>query len=500
MSAEQVVAIINILGTVTFLVMVVGLLKPSLVIFRPSLQTRKGVLFVWGVVWLCLGVLSIIITQNTAPANAPLPESATTPHKLYVKVERANVRQCPLPTCNIVNTFSQNSWVTTSANSLAEAPEWIEVTYDADPAPGEQLATGYINKVTLAEEPVSTSGSVADQPPSGGGSTSSGGITIGHWADIQLTLGESFKFYFCEPVSAISGATCGGLAGATTDPRGGGPPYSFVKSSGFLPPGMALELNGTLKGTPTQEGTYNFKLCAKDLYGGEGCQDLAVVVSKDGKTPNISQPPKSGKESMTYQIDFDSYFTHNDDYSRYTEHIVVSAQKTIIRESSRDSFDGAYEDQTPIQVSVEGYRDVRCMRDGVVVSTARGTFSAGPYDGLVDIDLRYKGEEVSGVAERGLWVSFSDIEGLPKMPPRQLSGICPTAESVEEQALSARVNDLFEATYSVRNKLDEKAHPGELWGPIFKSIDGGFIDFSGAEDGGYNKYKWTSTLTVKRIN
>lgn len=297
MNAELLATLIGILAVIAFWVMVAGLFKPSWVIRRPSLQTRKGVFFVWGLAWLCLVILSVIITQSATP-NETVSESAVAQHKLYVKVERANLRKCPLPTCDVIDTFMQNSWVTTPANSLAEAPEWIEVSYDADPAPGDQLATGYINKVTLAEEPVSASGSAAGQPPSGGGgSTSSGGITIGPWANIQTTVGEYYETPFCEPSSAISGATCGALADTTTDPRGGKPPYSFIKKSGFLPPGMVLELNGTLRGSPTQEGTYKFRLCAKDLYGGEGCQDLAVMVKKD--TSLYADPaPASGNVSV----------------------------------------------------------------------------------------------------------------------------------------------------------------------------------------------------------
>ncbi|MDO8482884.1 MAG: putative Ig domain-containing protein [bacterium] len=316
MNAELIATLAGILALIAFWVMVVGLFKPSWVIRRPSLQTRKGVFFVWGIVWLCLGGLSLIVTQYVVPSEITT-ESVTVPHKLYVKVERANVRQCPLSTCDVIDTFTQNSWVTTAANSLAEAPEWIEMTYDADPAPGEQLMTGYINKITLAENPVhgSASGSAAGQPPSGGGgSTSSGGITIGPWADIRTTVGESYEFHFCEPPAAISGATCGGLAGATTDPRGGRPPYSFIKKSGFLPPGMALELNGTLKGTPTQEGTYNFKLCAKDLYGGEGCQNLAVIVSKTGTSPVSPGPsPVNPAGTLRYTVSFAAEGDADDD-------------------------------------------------------------------------------------------------------------------------------------------------------------------------------------------
>lgn len=232
------------------------------------------------------------MVSNYAVSEEPITESAGALHKLYVKVDTANIRQCPLPTCTVVGTFNLNSLVTTSANSLAEAPEWIEVTYDADSGPSEQTLTGYINKVTLSDEPVSASKDGGSPPPGGRGSSSVGGVTIGPWGNIETTVGESYEFHFCEPSSAISGATCGGLVDKAIDPRGGTPPYSFVKKSGFLPPGMTLELNGIFRGVPTVVGTYAFTLCAKDLHGGEGCQDLAVVVKKDQTTLTPSSPPE----------------------------------------------------------------------------------------------------------------------------------------------------------------------------------------------------------------
>ncbi len=336
-------------------------------------------------------------------------------------------------------------------------------------------------------------------------------VFLGPQQTLQSTINQEFSYSFCQPKNAISGATCGALAEDTIDPTSGKPPYSFSisASGGRLPPGLRLNLNGLLEGTPTLEGVYNFGVCAKDLSGNEDCKEIIFIANKKDqpivspesqKDTAIEDPAKPKEESMTYQVDFDSYFTHNDDYSHSTEHILLSAQKTITRKSPRDSFEGEDGEQTPVQVSVEGYKDVSCMKDGVTYNTVRGTFSAGPYDGTVDIDLRYKGEEVNDISDQGLWVSFSQINGLPKLPPAKRLGNCPTAASITEQSLSLSVNDLYEATYSVRNRLDEKAHPGESSGPIFKSIDGGAIDFSGTEDGGYNKYKWISILTVKRIS
>lgn len=126
-------------------------------------------------------------------------------------------------------------------------------------------------------------------------------IALGEGDFNPLMVGYSYDISFCVPESARSGATCGGLAGDTSTPVGGSPPYSLVKGSGFLPPGMSLELNGLLSGAPTTEGTYNFQICAKDLKMNQGCQSYTLVVKKEETSPvstsndyttdNSSDPP-----------------------------------------------------------------------------------------------------------------------------------------------------------------------------------------------------------------
>ena len=277
-TASIIVVIFFTLSTVSFLLLIVGLFKPSLVVRRPSLQTRKGVFLIWGLI----AVFSTGGGFFIAGVAEDVPDSIITepvqPRDYYVGVSGANIRECQATSCKVIDTIPANTKLTFSGDLFDKYPDWAEVTF-----PDGRV--GYVSKTVLSENAVA-----ASEPPPSGGPSSTGGITIGPWANIQTTVGQSYEFHFCEPPAAISGATCGGLAGATTDPRGGTPPYSFVKKSGFLPPGIALELNGTLRGTPTETGTYNFRLCAKDLYGGEGCQNLAVVVGKTETSANTPPP------------------------------------------------------------------------------------------------------------------------------------------------------------------------------------------------------------------
>lgn len=106
---------------------------------------------------------------------------------------------------------------------------------------------------------------------------------------LEAIEGTFFSYSFCQPESAISGATCGGLAGTTIEPTFGTPPYSFSVEfgEGFLPPGLALELNGRLKGTPTLAGTYPVGICAKDSQD-EVCNSTTIIV---GPKPGVDVVP-----------------------------------------------------------------------------------------------------------------------------------------------------------------------------------------------------------------
>ena len=92
-------------------------------------------------------------------------------------------------------------------------------------------------------------------------------------------------YSFCRP--AISGNDlCGS---SSTNPSGGTPPYTFELGTGggFPPIGMHLNLNGTLTGTPSVQGTSNFIVCAVDLVNSSKCDTVRFIVDPPPATPAL---------------------------------------------------------------------------------------------------------------------------------------------------------------------------------------------------------------------
>ncbi|WNL46391.1 putative Ig domain-containing protein [Dyella sp. BiH032] len=78
------------------------------------------------------------------------------------------------------------------------------------------------------------------------------------------------------------------LAGAT----GGASPYSYTIASGALPAGITLAANGTLSGTPTANGTFNFTVRATDSSTGTGpFSAVSGTLTLTIAAPTISYAP-----------------------------------------------------------------------------------------------------------------------------------------------------------------------------------------------------------------
>ena len=59
---------------------------------------------------------------------------------------------------------------------------------------------------------------------------------------------------------------------------GGKPPYSWTVASGTLPPGLSLNPDGSLSGTPIQQWKYTFTVEVSDTAGVKDSGSLTVFV------------------------------------------------------------------------------------------------------------------------------------------------------------------------------------------------------------------------------
>jgi hypothetical protein len=89
--------------------------------------------------------------------------------------------------------------------------------------------------------------------------------------------------YVCPAFTMTAGgALTGGIAGSAysfglTQTGALGAP-NFAITAGALPPGLTLATNGTISGTPTATGTFNFTATVSDASGCSGSQNYSITV------------------------------------------------------------------------------------------------------------------------------------------------------------------------------------------------------------------------------
>jgi hypothetical protein len=77
------------------------------------------------------------------------------------------------------------------------------------------------------------------------------------------------------------------------NPTGGRAPYQYAVVQGRIPDGLTLSTDGVLSGTPTNNATYNFTVCAIDANGNASCRylTLAVQPADQPETPQLPAAP-----------------------------------------------------------------------------------------------------------------------------------------------------------------------------------------------------------------
>ncbi|MEI2302278.1 putative Ig domain-containing protein [Ensifer sp. MJa1] len=86
-------------------------------------------------------------------------------------------------------------------------------------------------------------------------------------------------FAFTPAAGTLPTATAATAYNQSFGASGGTAPYNFSIASGALPAGLTLDAaSGTLSGTPTSDGTFNFSIQATDTYGAAGVSGYSLTV------------------------------------------------------------------------------------------------------------------------------------------------------------------------------------------------------------------------------
>ena len=76
------------------------------------------------------------------------------------------------------------------------------------------------------------------------------------------------------PSSAAVGVAYNGAIKAS----GGVPPYTFTDTGKALPPGLVLNADGTITGTPTQAGSFTDAIDVSDTAGGSAAVKVSAAI------------------------------------------------------------------------------------------------------------------------------------------------------------------------------------------------------------------------------
>ena len=139
---------------------------------------------------------------------------------------------------------------------------------------------------------VSISFNATDVQPGGTSAVTLGGIvasdTTGSAVSVSGVNGSVSVDCTPPPLGITSSSLPGGQVGAfytfTISATGGSTPYSWSVTGGALPSGLTLAANGSLSGTPSQEGTSDFTVRVTDNSGGsvESSFELNILSNRDG--------------------------------------------------------------------------------------------------------------------------------------------------------------------------------------------------------------------------
>ena len=223
----------------------------------------------------------------TATDSSPTPGPYTSPavaYSLTVVAPTITVSPATLPNATTALAYSQ-----TITDSGGTAPRTLSITAGTLPA-GLNLV-----------------GSVLSGTPTAAGTSN---FTITATDALGFTGSRAYTVVVADPVISITSPATGALPSVTGGvaysqtftASGGQGSHSFAVTAGATPPGVVLSPAGTLSGTPTASGTFNFSVTATDAslaIDGGPFSSAPVAYSLTVNAPTIAVSPTTLANATT---------------------------------------------------------------------------------------------------------------------------------------------------------------------------------------------------------
>ncbi|WP_414647019.1 autotransporter domain-containing protein [Comamonas sp. UBA7840] len=245
-----------------------------------------------------------------------------------------------LPAAQVSQSFYVNP-VTPGAPTIGTATAGDRqalVSFTAPAFNGGASITGY----TVTSSPGGFTGSGSSSPIAVAGltngtaytftvtATNSAGTGAASAASNSVTPVSSVPPTITLAPTTIANPTVGVAYSQSIAAAGGAAPYTYAISAGSLPAGLSLSSSGTVSGTPTAGGAYNFTITATDSSSGAGApfagsRAYSVTVA----APTLVLSPASGSlPSATVGWAYSQSFTASDGTAPYTYAITSGSVPT----------------------------------------------------------------------------------------------------------------------------------------------------------------------------
>ncbi len=132
--------------------------------------------------------------------------------------------------------------------------------------------------VTVSTKATVTATSLADTTKSG-------------TASVTVTAGSSNPGPLSVTTKSVPAATAGAAYSSPLNATGGKAPYSWTLASGSLPTGITVHSSGSLSGTTTQSGQFNFTVQVTDSSSPQQTATQPLVLTVNASTGGGNYPP-----------------------------------------------------------------------------------------------------------------------------------------------------------------------------------------------------------------